>query len=246
MKFGIREVCDVNFIKKSGIGPESFRIESAKMTTLETASTTVYAQGGKGNSRLIAWEGEKTVTFTIEDALITKDTFWALTGATRSPQNGNKFTITSTSFAGYYSISADTLFRDEDGKDYKATITIPRAKLQTALSLSMAPTGDPSTFTFTLDAFPSGNIKEIFSLEIEDNTADMEDVDGATYVSYGGETLSTTSETPALTVTGTTVKLNDKAFTQATTAEGIHNFETTLQSGTLNLVKGSRTNWYNF
>lgn len=32
-------------------------IDSAKTSTLEGASTTVYAQGGKGNANLIAWEG---------------------------------------------------------------------------------------------------------------------------------------------------------------------------------------------
>jgi hypothetical protein len=34
-------------------------IDSAKTSTLEGAATTVYAQGGQGNSRLITWEGER-------------------------------------------------------------------------------------------------------------------------------------------------------------------------------------------
>ena len=32
-------------------------IDTAKTSTLEGAATTVYAQGGRGNTRLIAWEG---------------------------------------------------------------------------------------------------------------------------------------------------------------------------------------------
>jgi hypothetical protein len=31
-------------------------IDSAKTSSLEGAATTVYAQGGKGNPRLIGWE----------------------------------------------------------------------------------------------------------------------------------------------------------------------------------------------
>lgn len=31
--------------------------DTAKTSTVEGAATTVYATGGKGNSRLIAWEG---------------------------------------------------------------------------------------------------------------------------------------------------------------------------------------------
>jgi hypothetical protein len=48
---------------------------------MEGASTTVYAQGGRGNTRLVAWEGERTVTFTMEDALISPEGFMILTGA---------------------------------------------------------------------------------------------------------------------------------------------------------------------
>ncbi len=48
---------------------------------MEGAATTVYATGGRGNARLIAWEGERTVTFTMEDALISPEGFSILTGA---------------------------------------------------------------------------------------------------------------------------------------------------------------------
>ena len=36
---------------------------------------------GKGNARLIAWEGEKTVTFTVTDALLSPISFAMLSGA---------------------------------------------------------------------------------------------------------------------------------------------------------------------
>ena len=71
MKFGVREICDVVFKTKAAtkIGNTEFAkgqpvlyIDSAKTSTIEGAATTVYAQGGRGNSRLIAWEGEKTLT----------------------------------------------------------------------------------------------------------------------------------------------------------------------------------------
>lgn len=48
---------------------------------MEGAATTVYAQGGRGNARLMAWEGERTVTFTMEDALISPEGFMILSGA---------------------------------------------------------------------------------------------------------------------------------------------------------------------
>lgn len=41
----------------------------------------MYAQGGRGYTRLVAWEGERTLTFTFEDALISPESFSILSGA---------------------------------------------------------------------------------------------------------------------------------------------------------------------
>ena len=90
MRFGIREICDVVFRAKAKmkVGNKIFYkhepviyFDSLKTSTLEGAATTVYAQGGKGNARLAAWEGERTVTFTMEDALISTAGLAILTGA---------------------------------------------------------------------------------------------------------------------------------------------------------------------
>ena len=71
MKFGIRECANLVFRAKqeTKIGTETFHvgqpvlyIDTATTSTLEQAATTVYAQGGRGNSRLIAWEGDKTLS----------------------------------------------------------------------------------------------------------------------------------------------------------------------------------------
>ena len=90
MKFGVREIANVVFRTKAAvtIGATSFAknqpvlyIDSAKTSTLEGAATSVYAQGGRGNARLISWEGEKTLTFTVEDALLSPIGFSILSGA---------------------------------------------------------------------------------------------------------------------------------------------------------------------
>lgn len=251
MKFGVREICNVVFKAKAAttIGKTTFKagqpvlyIDTAKTSTLEGASTTVYAQGGRGNTRLIAWEGEKTLTFTVEDALLSPIGFSVLSGAGLFSKQGDKVHVHVTSaanvsadgeidltdvlgsdetidgtapvfvvltepdgsvegtlleglgvdgkkltgatayagktvladfyvvkdagivselqidaenFAGYYYVEASTLFRDENtGKDMPAEITLPNVKIQSNFTFSMASSGDPSTFTFTMDAFP--------------------------------------------------------------------------------------------
>lgn len=274
MRFGVREICDVVFKARTEtkIGNKTFKkgqpvlyIDTAKTSTLEGAASTVYAQGGKGNPRLIAWEGERTITFTVEDALISPISFAMLSGAgltnvadadsknkikvhttfdlpildggivkidldtagdnhdiyvdediapifgtildnagagvvfcqctdIQGPEpNCNVYTITkdkelqltfteadryvgktmrvdlytektggateitidAENFAGNYYVEASTLFREQHtAKDMPAEIVFPNVKIQSNFTFSMANTGDPSTFTFTMDAFP--------------------------------------------------------------------------------------------
>lgn len=68
MKFGVREICDVVLRAKAKmtVGSKKFfknepvlYFDSLTTSSLEGAATTVYAQGGRGNARLLAWEGEE-------------------------------------------------------------------------------------------------------------------------------------------------------------------------------------------
>lgn len=260
MKFGVREICDVVLKAKATqkLGNRTFYknepvlyFDTLKTSSLEGAATTVYATGGRGNSRLIAWEGERTLTFTFEDALISPEGFAILSGAglvdasetkpiyvhttsqvkvdtankivldeiacwtsgthahnsadiyvmvlengevaeepcipTEVTYEGNKTNITCYShsgnlkagtvvlvdyyvkrtgnaqmieitadkFAGNYYLEASTLFRNEaNGVDMPAEFIIPNGKIQSNFTFAMASSGDPSTFTFTMDAFP--------------------------------------------------------------------------------------------
>lgn len=265
MKFGVREICDVVFkANQSGYlgsmevkkGQPVLYIDSAKTSTIEGAATTVYATGGKGNSRLIAWEGEKTLTFTVEDALLSPIGFAILSGAglynieelqgetamvhctavttldadkkpvleeepsSKAPlfvmgykdgsitgmltvKNGavetdetnlqvfvdyyvektkgvTELNIDAENFAGFYYVEASTLFRREaDGKDLPAEIVFPRVKIQSNFTFTMASSGDPSTFTFTMDAFPAYTMfdkskKVLCAMQIIDEDASVE------------------------------------------------------------------------
>ena len=256
MKFGVREICDVVLRAKGTVkvGETTFShdepviyFDSAKTSTVEGSATTVYATGGRGNNKLLAWEGEKSVTFTMEDALLSPLGFSILSGAglvdatqvnggmkvhttlttvvdvtegitvnlaqltgkeianekayafimkdgqiverldpavpssgtvtfSRKERAAGKLTgeqtvmidfyvsvakgavettIEPDKFGGFYYLEASTLFRRQDnGQDMAAAFVIPKVKIQSNFTFSMASSGDPSTFTFTMDAFP--------------------------------------------------------------------------------------------
>lgn len=280
-RFGSREICDVTFkaltndfvvgTKTFAAGQPVFFIDTATASSLEQATSVVYAQGGKGYNRLIAWEGEKTMTFSVTDALMSPlglkilsgagfsdastsavkhvhvtydltlsngqgeisfvqlrnelglpssttvikvcndtqlkpfatvldgngslvdwvdasaitfsgqadpdkanlidvDSTHALSIAVTGEDYANKtikldfyvymtsnvteITIAPEDFGGNFYVEADTLYRNQNGKDMAATLTFPNVKIQSAFTISMSPTGDPSTFDFVMDAFP--------------------------------------------------------------------------------------------
>ena len=63
--------------------------------------------------------------------------------------------IDAEHFGGSFYVEADTLFRRQsDGVDLPANLTFPNVKIQSNFTFSMASSGDPSTFTFTMDAMP--------------------------------------------------------------------------------------------
>ena len=267
MRFGVREICNVVFkaTTERKIGGTTFKkgapvlyFDSLKTSSMEQATTTVYAQGGRGNTRLVAWEGEKTLTFTMEDALISEMGLAILSGAnlfkaggddtllvhvtevtntgkvTKAPatpkdgkdvvafyalemnENGDiigepiKVSITGAdntitgitagkpylvdyyiektqkafqidiepeSFGGNFYIEADTLFRDTSGADHAAQFIIPNGKIQSNFTLTMASSGDPSTFTFTVDAFP-GYVNGDLTKKVMASIQVLEDVYG--------------------------------------------------------------------
>jgi hypothetical protein len=86
--------------------------------------------------------------------------------------------IEADKFGGSYYLEASTLFRDQaTGEDHPAEFIIPNCKVQSNFTFTMAPSGDPSTFTFTMDAFPDytkfdGTKKVLAALQI------VEDKDG--------------------------------------------------------------------
>lgn len=65
-QFGVREIANVVLKAKAEmeIGTTKFKagepvlyFDTLKTSTVEGAATTVYATGGRGNARLVSWDG---------------------------------------------------------------------------------------------------------------------------------------------------------------------------------------------
>lgn len=80
-------------------------------------------------------------------------------------------TLASDTFAGYYKIEADTLWRDEiTGTDYPAIFTMPKVKLKDNWSIPMENTGDPKTFNFQIDVFKEASTTKMVTIQVLEGT----------------------------------------------------------------------------
>lgn len=118
------------------------------MTGFTVATTAGTTEGG---ATLKANQWIKKTTGTSADA--GKNVFVDFY-VTRKSTKVNELQIDAEHFGGYFYVEAQSLWRDVDGADHAVEITLPNVKIQSNFTFSYAATGDPSTFTFTMDAFP--------------------------------------------------------------------------------------------
>lgn len=172
--FGVREVCNV-VLKDMASGKPVLYLESLKVSTLETTAETVYQRGGRGNPRIIGWDGNKDVLFKMEDALISPSTLAVLAGdevveGTRRVHKKEVLTVSGGSVTvSETPIDGPTLnvFKTTDGSDIGDEVTT-NTPVGNDIGLTGASDGDlvivdyyydtgatTKTITISADKFPS-------------------------------------------------------------------------------------------
>ncbi|MDN6100802.1 MAG: hypothetical protein L0L22_00105 [Staphylococcus equorum] len=78
-KFGIKEVADVIFFDIATGKPVLF-FDTLKTSSIENASETTDATGGRGNAKLMTWNYSRTATLQMQDALLSLESMAVLAG----------------------------------------------------------------------------------------------------------------------------------------------------------------------
>lgn len=110
-RYGIKEVADVTFYTiDEATGKADIPVlylDSLKVSTIEQTAETVYAQGGKGNPRLIGWDFGKEITLSLEDALFSPKSMAVMfgNGTVNNTTEGYTIKKTVTAVAGTGTIS---------------------------------------------------------------------------------------------------------------------------------------------
>lgn len=186
-RFGSREICNVTFksIGTTRIGQKTlsdkqlaFKIDTATASTMEQTTSVVYARGGIGNPKLIAWEGEKDVTFSVTDALISPQGFAMLTGAGVAADSATKHKHMNMEIA-------------IDATSGNGTITLAQLQNETGLTdtsfkICNEPTFKPQAVILDTEK----NLVDSVEVSFGDTTAGFVTADGTTPI-----TVATTGDT---------------------------------------------------
>lgn len=193
LQHGVKEVANITFYDLTS-GDAVLFFDTLKVSNLEFTGDTVYARGGKGNPKLIAWDSNREIMLNMQDALISVDMLAFMAGSTTSVgvktiyytgthvQTSDAGTTAVMTVAGitaagtvvtaeHYDASAGTT-TDVSGSTVLTTDTITvTATLDDGdrvfVSATLASAATAETVTFAGDAYP-GTYKIVADTLIKD------------------------------------------------------------------------------
>lgn len=158
--FGIKEVADVAFYEVGSVtisdkglvtkGTPLFVLDTLKVSSIENTAEQSEAKGGKGNAPLIIWDYGREVNITLQDAVLSTQTL-SMMFENSVGSADDEIVISASTFPGTYAIVGKTFARDiADGKDRLFTWYVPKAKVNSEVTLTMEAEGDPTVFDMSL------------------------------------------------------------------------------------------------
>ena len=184
--FGIKEVADVAFYKVGDVtgidtttgkvtcteGP-LFVLDTLKVSNIENTAEQTDAKGGKGNAPLITWDYGREITITLQDAVLSMETLAMMFEQDVAGASDNEITISANTFPGNYTVVGKTYARDiETGKDDLFVWYVPKAKVNSEVTLTMEAEGDPTVFDMNLKVLrdDTGAMVKMYKIASGDGT----------------------------------------------------------------------------
>ena len=183
MGFGIKEVSDVAFykegdvvevdgklyLKDSSVKP-LFILDTLKVSNIENTAEQSDAKGGKGNAPLLTWDYGREITVSLQDAILSEKTLSLMFEG--DAENADEvIEINANKYPGVYTVVGKTFAREMAGGDTIFTWFVPRAKVNSEVTLTMEAEGDPTVFDMNLKVLRHDNgamMKLIRSTETAD------------------------------------------------------------------------------
>jgi hypothetical protein len=171
--FGIKEVADVAFynvgdvigidttngaVKVKSNAKPLFVLDTLKVSNIENTAEQADAKGGKGNAPLITWDYGREITISLQDAVLSMETLAMMFEEDVAGASDNEIVISANTFPGNYTVVGKTYARDiQTGKDDLFVWYVPKAKVNSEVTLTMEAEGDPTVFDMNLKVLRDEN-----------------------------------------------------------------------------------------
>ena len=165
--FGIKEVSDVAFYPVDSVHEENgvitvdadplFILDTLKVSNIENTAEQTDAKGGKGNAPLISWDYGREVNIALQDAVLSEKTLKMMFEGDDAETASNVIEINARKYPGTYSVIGKTFARDMNGDDTLFTWFVPKAKVNSEITLTMEAEGDPTVFDMNLKVLRADN-----------------------------------------------------------------------------------------
>ena len=186
MGFGIKEVSDVAFYKEGDVKEANgeltataaplFILDTLKVSNIENTAEQTDAKGGKGNAPLLTWDYGREITVSLQDAVLSEKTLSLMfEDGNDADSNSKVIEINANKYPGVYTVVGKTFAREIGGGDTVFTWFVPRAKVNSEVTLTMEAEGDPTVFDMNLKVLRADN-GTMMKLIRETETADDYDV----------------------------------------------------------------------
>ena len=189
--FGIKEVADVAFYNvgdvtgidttngavKVATGKKPlFILDTLKVSNIENTAEQADAKGGKGNAPLITWDYGREITISLQDAVLSMDTLSMMFEDPNATGDvANEIVISANTFPGNYTVVGKTYARDiTTGKDDLFVWYVPKAKVNSEVTLTMEAEGDPTVFDMNLKVLrdDTGAMIKMYKIAAGDSSAE--------------------------------------------------------------------------
>ena len=187
--FGIKEVSDVAFYNVDAVKEVDgkltisenplFILDTLKVSNIENTAETVDAKGGKGNAPLITWDYGREITISLQDAVLSEKTLKMMFEGDDAETASNVIEINARKYPGTYAVVGKTFARDMSGKDSLFTWFVPKAKVNSEITLTMEAEGDPTVFDMNLKVLRAENGVMVKLIRDKEQSADDYNVETA-------------------------------------------------------------------
>lgn len=136
---------------KDGTGEPLATIDFANEVAVDLSGSNVWATGGQSHANKVPFSDPMEGTVTISTQILTTQLMALIAGKDLKTFSGDEVVFSNKDPNTFYTITGETVWKDEDGITYSENIKAYKAAPQKAYNCTYTGTGDPTSMDIVFD-----------------------------------------------------------------------------------------------